>query len=82
MEQLKKVAAPNPSATVEKYVGTPGVCEPAALLGSAGELVVPKRGNGQRIVALAEKGDRARGMLDTVLDGEIGGPFASLCVLA
>jgi cobalt-precorrin 5A hydrolase len=42
-EQLKKVAAPNPSATVEKYVGTPGVCEPAALLSSEGELVVPKQ---------------------------------------
>jgi cobalt-precorrin 5A hydrolase len=42
-EQLKKVPAPNPSATVEKYVGTPGVCEPAALLSSDGDLVVPKQ---------------------------------------
>ncbi|HET6882952.1 MAG TPA: cobalamin biosynthesis protein [Pirellulales bacterium] len=42
-EQLKKVAAPNPSATVEKYVGTPGVCEPAALVSSAGELIVHKQ---------------------------------------
>jgi cobalt-precorrin 5A hydrolase len=42
-EQLKKVQAPNPSATVEKYVGTPGVCEPAALLNSEGDLIVPKQ---------------------------------------
>jgi cobalt-precorrin 5A hydrolase len=42
-EQLKRVQAPNPSATVEKYVGTPGVCEPAALISSEGELVVPKQ---------------------------------------
>ncbi|HUY87855.1 MAG TPA: cobalamin biosynthesis protein [Pirellulales bacterium] len=42
-ERLKQVRAPNPSATVEKYVGTPGVCEPAAILSSAGELIVPKQ---------------------------------------
>ncbi|HWB10191.1 MAG TPA: cobalamin biosynthesis protein [Pirellulales bacterium] len=42
-EQLKRVQAPNPSATVEKYVGTPGVCEPAALLSSEGDLVVTKQ---------------------------------------
>jgi cobalt-precorrin 5A hydrolase len=42
-EQLKKVPAPNPSATVEKYVGTPGVSEPAAMLSAGGELIVPKQ---------------------------------------
>jgi cobalt-precorrin 5A hydrolase len=42
-EQLKRVTAPNPSATVEKYVGTPGVSEPAAMLSSGGELIVPKQ---------------------------------------
>lgn len=42
-EQLKKITAPNPSATVEKYVGTPGVCEPAAIVSSEGDLIVPKQ---------------------------------------
>lgn len=42
-EQLKQVAAPNPSATVEKHVGTPGVSEPAAMLSSGGQLIVPKQ---------------------------------------
>lgn len=42
-EQLKKVRAPNPSAAVEKYVGTPGVAEPAAMLSSGGELILPKQ---------------------------------------
>jgi cobalt-precorrin 5A hydrolase len=42
-DKLKQVAAPNPSATVEKYTGTPGVSEPAAMLSSGGELIVPKQ---------------------------------------
>ncbi len=42
-EQLKEIKAPNPSATVEKYVGTPGVSEPAAILSSGGDLIVPKQ---------------------------------------
>jgi cobalt-precorrin 5A hydrolase len=42
-DQLREVKAPNPSATVEKYVGTPGVSEPAAILSSCGELIVPKQ---------------------------------------
>ena len=36
-------AVPNPSAVVQAAVGTPGVCEPAALLASgATALLVPK----------------------------------------
>jgi cobalt-precorrin 5A hydrolase len=46
-EKLKQVRAPNPSATVEKYVGTPGVSEPAAMLSAGGDrpadLIVPKQ---------------------------------------
>lgn len=42
-DELKQVSAPNPSATVEKHVGTPGVSEPAAMLSSGGELIVPKQ---------------------------------------
>ena len=42
-EQLAKVEVPNPSATVQKHVGTPSVCEAAAILGSNnGKLIVPK----------------------------------------
>ena len=42
-EELAKVEVPNPSATVEKHVGTPSVCEAAAILGSNhGKLIIPK----------------------------------------
>ena len=42
-EELSQVDVPNPSTTVEKYVGTPSVCEAAAILGSNhGKLIVPK----------------------------------------
>ncbi len=42
-EELAKVEVPNPSTTVEKHVGTPSVCEAAAILGSNnGKLIVPK----------------------------------------
>lgn len=42
-DQLREIKAPNPSATVEKYVGTPGVSEPAAILSSGGDLILPKQ---------------------------------------
>ena len=44
-EELDAVRSmPNPSATVKKWVGTKGVCEPAAVLAAgARELVVPKQ---------------------------------------
>ena len=42
-EQLAKVEVPHPSKTVQKHVGTPSVCEAAAILGSNhGKLIVPK----------------------------------------
>jgi len=42
-EELAAVEVPHPSATVEKHVGTPSVCEAAAILGSNnGQLVIPK----------------------------------------
>ncbi len=42
-EELAAVEVPNPSKTVQKHVGTPSVCEAAAILGSNhGKLVVPK----------------------------------------
>ena len=42
-EELSKVEVPTPSETVEKHVGTPSVCEAAALLASnQGKLLLPK----------------------------------------
>ncbi len=42
-DELAQVEVPNPSPTVEKHVGTPSVCEAAAILGANhGELIVPK----------------------------------------
>lgn len=52
-EALKDIKAPNPSATVEKYVGTPGVSEPAAILSSGGDLIVPKRKTSMLTLAVA-----------------------------
>ena len=46
-EELAAVEVPNPSETVAKHVGTPSVCEAAAILGSNhGKLLIPKvKGN-------------------------------------
>ena len=42
-EQLAQVEVPHPSETVKKHVGTPSVCEAAAILGSNhGKLIIPK----------------------------------------
>ena len=53
-EQLAAVDVPNPSDTVAKHVGTPSVCEAAAILGSNhGKLIVPKIKGKNFTVALA-----------------------------
>ena len=53
-EQLAAVEVPNPSETVAKHVGTPSVCEAAAILGSNhGKLIVPKIKGKNFTVALA-----------------------------
>ena len=42
-DELSIVEVPNPSATVQKHVGTPSVCEAAAILGANnGKLIIPK----------------------------------------
>ena len=42
-DELAAVEVPNPSDTVAKHVGTPSVCEAAAILGSNhGKLIIPK----------------------------------------
>ena len=56
-EQLAAVEVPNPSDTVAKHVGTPSVCEAAAILGSGGgELIVPKMKGKNWTAALAIRG--------------------------
>lgn len=53
-EQLAAVEVPNPSDTVAKHVGTPSVCEAAAILGSGGgELIAPKMKGKNWTAALA-----------------------------
>ena len=42
-DELAAVDVPNPNDTVAKYIGTPSVCEAAAILGSNhGKLIIPK----------------------------------------
>ena len=42
-DELATIQVPNPSETVQKHVGTPSVCEAAAILGSNhGKLIIPK----------------------------------------
>ncbi len=53
-EALSAVEVPTPSVTVEKHVGTPSVCEAAAILGSGhGRLIVPKLKGKTFTIALA-----------------------------
>ena len=53
-EELAAVQVPNPSDVVAKHVGTPSVCEAAALLGSGfGQLVIPKYKGGLFTAAVA-----------------------------
>jgi cobalt-precorrin 5A hydrolase len=49
-------AVPNPSERVQRLVGTPSVCEAAALLSSnGGELIVPKQKGADMTIAVARK---------------------------
>ncbi|MBR6320668.1 MAG: precorrin-4 C(11)-methyltransferase [Prevotella sp.] len=53
-EELAAVEVPHPSETVRRHVGTPSVCEAAAILGSNhGKLVVPKMKDKNWTAALA-----------------------------
>lgn len=65
-EELSQVEVPNPSETVAKHVGTPSVCEAAAILGSNhGKLIIPKvKGkNWTAALAIDEKHLRTPGAL-------------------
>lgn len=82
---LAAVDVPNPSTIVEAAVGTPSVCEAAALLaaGEGAELVVPKRAGAHGTVAIARR-RRPRGHLAVVGLGPGGAahrtPAAELAV--
>ncbi len=53
-DQLSRVSVPHPSETVAKHVGTPSVCEAAAILGSNhGKLIIPKVKGSSWTAALA-----------------------------
>lgn len=56
-DELRAVTdAPTPSTEVQRHVGTPGVCEPAAILGSqGGDLIVPKQKSATATVAVARR---------------------------
>ena len=61
-DELASVEVPNPSPTVEKHVGTPSVCEAAAILGSNhGKLLIPKLKGKNWTVALAIDYQHIRG---------------------
>lgn len=66
-EQLSAVDVPTPSAVVDETVGTPSVCEAAALLaaGPDAELVVTKRKSATATVAVARRA-RPAGRLSLV----------------
>ena len=57
-EELANVEVPTPSAIVAQHVGTPSVCEAAAILGSGpGHLVVPKQKGKLWTLAVAGSAD-------------------------
>ena len=66
-EELAAIEVPHPSATVEKHVGTPSVCEAAAILGSNhGQLIVPKVKGKNWTAALAIEREDRRGFVEIV----------------
>ena len=67
-EQLSAVEVPNPSDTVARHVGTPSVCEAAALLASNhGELLLPKvKGKDFTLAVAIERKYLRRGHIEIV----------------
>jgi len=51
--ELAKVQTPNPSAMALRHVGSPSVCEAAAILASGGKLLKEKKVFGNVTLALA-----------------------------
>ncbi len=52
-KELEAVKTPNPSARVREAVGTPSVCEAAALFASGGKLLMEKKSGGTWTAAVA-----------------------------
>ncbi len=76
-EELAAVDVPNPSDTVAKHVGTPSVCEAAAILGSNnGKLIIPKIKGKNWTAALSI--DRHHLREDRVLGGSAAESAATL----
>ena len=74
-EELAEVKVPNPSTTVAKHVGTPSVCEAAAILGSNhGKLIIPKvKGkNWTAALAIDEQHLRVLNSKSSTLNSSIG----------
>lgn len=68
-EVLSEIEVPNPSEAAMRAVGTPSVCEAAALAGG-GELIVHKRKSANATVAVARKPVRGRLYLVSLGPGE------------
>ncbi|MBO4800612.1 MAG: precorrin-4 C(11)-methyltransferase [Bacteroidaceae bacterium] len=79
-EELAAVEVPNPSDAVQKYVGTPSVCEAAAILGSNhGQLIIPKIKGQNWTVALAISYESIPGNVTAPsLEGRTGGESAHI----
>ncbi|MEU9133003.1 Rv2231c family pyridoxal phosphate-dependent protein CobC [Kitasatospora sp. NPDC048540] len=73
-EELARVPVPHPSTAALAAVGTPGVAEAAALLGSGGTLLVTKRRSALATVALAAPGGPAEPDLRHHGDAEVRTP--------
>lgn len=68
-DELSAIEVPNPSEAALRAVGTPSVCEAAALAGG-GELLVEKRKSANATVAIARKPARGRLHLISLGPGE------------
>lgn len=55
IEDLKTISVPTPSSIVEEKIGTPSVCEAAAIQCSGGKIIVPKHSSHGITLALAQK---------------------------
>ena len=73
-EELAAVDVPNPSTTVQKHVGTPSVCEAAAILGSNhGRLIIPKMKGKNWTAAVAIPKENLRTLYSPPSQGGAGG---------
>ena len=62
--ELESVSVPTPSTKVQSVVGSPSVCEAAALLAGGGKLLIPKQVCGRVTVAVAVLANEQRGCVD------------------